>query len=243
MQSRPSSPTASQILLIDDDQRLLGMVSDYLTLNGFVVSLAGTAQQAEAALRAARPDAIVLDLMLPDTDGLAVCRGIRARTDDRASVPILMLTAKGDAMDRVIGLEMGADDYLPKPFEPRELLARLRALLRRPALADQAPGSRLLSFGRLEVDLNAREVRIDGERRSLTSHQFDLLVLLAERPGRVMTRDQIMNLMRGTPLEAFDRSIDVHIARIRALIEDDPRDPRRIQTVRGTGYVFARTQQ
>ncbi len=242
MQSSPSSPVSHQILLIDDDQRLLGMVSEYLTLNGFGVSVAGNAQQAELALRATRPDAIVLDIMLPETDGLTVCRGIRGRSDDRASVPILMLTAKGDAMDRVIGLEIGADDYLPKPFEPRELLARLRALLRRPAMADQKPSSRVLSFGRLEIDLNAREVRVDGQRRVLTSHQFDLLVLFAERPGRVMTRDQIMNLMRGTPLEAFDRSIDVHVARIRALIEDDPRDPRRIQTVRGTGYVFARSQ-
>ena len=180
-------------------------------------------------------DAIILDLMLPDMDGLDVCRQIRSRAD----VPILMLTARGDAMDRVIGLELGADDYLPKPFEPRELLARLRAVLRRgrgPARGD------LLRFGRLEIDRGAREVRLDGEVRTMTSYQFAILLVLAEHAGRVMSRDALMDMLKAHPLEAFDRSIDVHISRIRASIEDDVKSPRRIITVRGAGYVFAKAQ-
>jgi DNA-binding response OmpR family regulator len=178
----------------------------------------------------------VLDLMLPDMDGLDVCRRVRVAS----ATPILMLTARGDAMDRVVGLEMGADDYLPKPFEPRELLARLRAILRR-AHAASAPGE-ILRFGRLEIDLGARAIRLDGEPRALTSYQFDLLERLARHAGRVMSRDQLMDEMRGHALEAFDRSIDVHISRIRAAIEDDPKKPRRILTVRGAGYVFAKAQ-
>jgi DNA-binding response OmpR family regulator len=150
-----------------------------------------------------------------------------------------MLTARGEAMDRIIGLELGADDYLPKPFEPRELLARLRAILRRERESRKGD---LLVFGRLEIDRGARLARIEGAARTLTGYQFDLLVALAERPGRVMAREALMDLVKGEALEAFDRSIDVHISRIRASIEDDPRRPRRIITVRGTGYVFARTQ-
>jgi DNA-binding response OmpR family regulator len=150
-----------------------------------------------------------------------------------------MLTAKGDPIERVIGLEIGADDYLPKPFEPRELLARVRALLRRASTTSTADS---LRFGRLEIDRAARAVRIDGQVRSLTSHQFDLLVALAERAGRVLSREQLMDLVRGEAIDAFDRSIDVHIARIRAAVEDDPRHPKRIITVRGAGYVFARSQ-
>ena len=154
-------------------------------------------------------------------------------------IPILMLTARGDAMDRVVGLELGADDYLPKPFEPRELLARLRAILRR---ANSTGGDDTLRFGRLEIDADARAVRVDGERCSLTGYQFDLLLALARHAGRVMSRDQLMDALKGETLEAFDRSIDVHISRIRNAIEDDPRHPRRIITVRGIGYVFARSQ-
>jgi DNA-binding response OmpR family regulator len=180
-------------------------------------------------------DALVLDLMLPDMDGLEVCRQVRVQAD----TPILMLTARGDAMDRVIGLEMGADDYLPKPFEPRELLARLRAILRR-----QRGGARrdVLRFGALEIDRGAREVRLDGSARLLTSYQFALLLALAEHAGRVMSREALMDLLRGEALEAFDRSIDVHISRIRAAIEADPKKPRRVITVRGAGYVFAKVQ-
>ena len=173
--------------------------------------------------------------MLPDIDGLEVCRQVRVA----APTPILMLTARGEAMDRIIGLELGADDYLPKPFEPRELLARLRAILRRER--DTRKGD-LLMFGRLEIDRGARVARIEGVARTLTGYQFDLLVALAERPGRVMAREALMDLVKGEALEAFDRSIDVHISRIRASIEDDPKRPRRIITVRGIGYVFAKTQ-
>ena len=173
--------------------------------------------------------------MLPDMDGLDVCRQVRARS----ATPILMLTARGDAMDRVVGLEMGADDYLPKPFEPRELLARLKAILRR---GKAGPASDLLRFGRLEIDRSAREVRLDGEARPLTSYQFGLLLALAEHAGRVMSRDALMDIIKAAPLEAFDRSIDVHISRIRAAIEDDAKKPRRVITVRGVGYVFAKAQ-
>jgi two-component system, OmpR family, phosphate regulon response regulator OmpR len=152
---------------------------------------------------------------------------------------VLMLTARGEPMDRVVGLELGADDYLPKPFEPRELLARLRALLRR---AKAPAKARALRFGRLEIDRDARAVRVDGTERSLTSLQYALLVALAENAGRVLSRDALMDLVKGQPLEAFDRSIDVHVSRIRAAIEDDPRKPKRLITVRGAGYVFARQQ-
>jgi DNA-binding response OmpR family regulator len=226
---------AGRILIIDDDKRLAGMVSDYLGAAGFRVAICATAREGEQRLKREPFDALVLDLMLPDADGLEVCRRIRAASD----VPILMLTARGDAMDRVVGLELGADDYLPKPFEPRELLARLRAILRRRAGA--APHN-VLRFGRLEIDRDARRVTVDGEERTLTSYQFALLDALAGHAGRVMSRDALMDLTKGEPLEAFDRSVDVHISRVRAAIEDDPKHPRRIITVRGAGYVFAKEQ-
>src|ERR1700737_4380343 len=188
-------------------------------------------------------DVVILDLMLPDTDGLEICRLIRARSDS----PILMLTARGDPMDRVVGLEMGADDYLPKPFEPRELLARLRAILRRSRAGPRSrPGTGsspdVLRFGRLEIDRGAREARIDGRPCPLTGYQFALRLTLAEHAGRVMSRDALMDTVKGEPIEAFDRSIDVHVSRIRAAIEDDPKKPRRVITIRGTGYVFAKAQ-
>jgi two-component system phosphate regulon response regulator OmpR len=226
---------AANILLVEDDRRLAEMVSEYLGEAGFSVSVAGDGRTGLARLAAEPWDALVLDLMLPDMDGLEVCRQLRAFSD----VPVLMLTARGDAMDRVVGLEIGADDYLPKPFEPRELLARLRAILRR---WDRTRSSNVLRFGRLEIDRDARGVRVDGAERSLTGHQFALLVALAERAGRVLSRDTLMDLVRGEELEAFDRSIDVHVSRIRAAIEDDPKRPRRLLTVRGAGYVFARQQ-
>jgi two-component system phosphate regulon response regulator OmpR len=175
-------------------------------------------------------------------DGLEVCRRVRALPGASAQTPILMLTAKGDPMDRIIGLEMGADDYLPKPFEPRELLARVRAILRRLGERSAAEPSSQLNFGSLVIDRNARTVTIRGEVCDLTSYQFDVLVALAERAGRVLTRDQIMEAVRGRELDAFDRSIDVHMGRIRAAIEADPKSPKRILTVRGVGYVFARQQ-
>jgi two-component system phosphate regulon response regulator OmpR len=224
-----------RLLLIEDDTRLAEMVQDYLGAAGFRVERAANAAAGLALAARDTFDAVILDLMLPDMDGLDVCRKIRAR----GAVPILMLTARGDAMDRVIGLEIGADDYLPKPFEPRELLARLRAILRRGRVANRPD---LLRFGRLEIDRAAREVRLDGEVKQLTSHQFALLLALAEHAGRVMSRDSLMDIVKMEPLEAFDRSIDVHISRIRAAIEDEAKRPRRILTVRGAGYVFAKQQ-
>jgi DNA-binding response OmpR family regulator len=225
-----------RILLIEDDSRLAGMVAEYLGEAGFHVSTAATGRAGLARIGREPYDAVVLDLMLPDIDGLEVCRQLRATSSE---VPVLMLTARGDTMDRVVGLEIGADDYMPKPFEPRELLARLRAILRR---RPTARGSDVLRFGRLEIDRGARAVRVDGTERSLTSHQFTLLVALAEKAGRVLSRDALMDLVKGETLEAFDRSIDVHVSRIRAAIEDDPKKPRRVLTVRGAGYVFARQQ-
>jgi len=226
---------AERILMIEDDARLSEMVGDYLGKSGFRVTVSGTAAEGVARLANESFDALLLDLMLPDMDGLEVCRKVRAGSD----LPILMLTARGDATDRVVGLELGADDYLPKPFDPRELLARLRAILRR-----RSPGraTDVLRFGRLEIDRGARVVRLEGEERPLTSYQFALLNAFAERPGRVMSRDELMDLVKGEQLEAFDRSIDVHVSRIRAAIEDDPKRPRRIITVRGAGYVFAKSQ-
>jgi DNA-binding response OmpR family regulator len=225
-----------RILLIEDDPRLAGLVTEYLGGAGFVVSTAATGRAGLDRIGREPYDAVVLDLMLPDVDGLEVCRQLRASSSE---VPVLMLTARGDTMDRVVGLELGADDYMAKPFEPRELLARLRAILRR---RPSARGSDVLRFGRLEIDRGARAVRVDGIERSLTSHQFTLLVAFAEKAGRVLSRDALMDLVKGEALEAFDRSIDVHVSRIRAAIEDDPKKPRRIITVRGAGYVFARQQ-
>ncbi len=226
-----------RILLIEDDARLAGMVADYLGEAGFRALIAGSGAQAQRQLKREQFDAIVLDLMLPDIDGLELCRQIRADSN----IPLLMLTARGDPLDRVVGLELGADDYLPKPFEPRELLARLRAILRRQQAAKTAPTD-MLRFGRLEIDRGARQVRVDGEEKNLTAYQYTLLLALAERAGRVLSRDALMDLTKGTALEDFDRSIDVHISRIRAAIEDDPRKPRRVLTVRGAGYVFAKEQ-
>ncbi len=226
---------SGRILIIDDDERLAAMVVGYLEGAGFRVAAAPTAFEGQQRLKREQFDALILDLMLPDGDGLEVCRRIRQTSD----VPILMLTARGDAMDRVVGLEIGADDYLPKPFEPRELLARLRAIPRRKAAPATADVRR---FGRLEIDRAGRRVTVDGEERALTSYQFALLNVLADHAGRVMSRDALMDLTKGETLEAFDRSVDVHISRIRAAIEDDVKKPRRIITVRGAGYVFAKEQ-
>ena len=230
------------LLMIEDDARLAHMVCEYLGQSGYTVAHAGDATSGLQALHDKPPHLVILDLMLPDMDGLEVCRRIRALPGALASTPVLMLTAKGDPMDRIIGLEMGADDYLPKPFEPRELLARIRAVLRRRVDGAQPVANNQLHFGSLEIDRDARLVSVAGQPCELTSYQFDLLVALAERAGRVLTRDQIMEAVRGRELEAFDRSIDVHMGRIRAAIEVDAKAPKRILTVRGVGYVFARQQ-
>ncbi len=236
-----------RILLVEDDPRLAEMLTEYLGQSGFRVSHAATGRIAMEHIAAAEIDAVILDLMLPDMDGLDVCRQLRASSD----VPVLMLTARGDAIDRIVGLEIGADDYLPKPFEPRELLARLRAILRRRVDVrhiDAPPGATppspddFLRFGRLEIDPAAHAARLDGVPCELTAYQFDLLLVLARHAGRVLSRDALMDLLKGEPLEAFDRSIDVHMSRIRAAVEDDPKKPRRIITVRGAGYLFAKVQ-
>ena len=251
MNTLPSMST-HHLLMIEDDTRLAQMVGDYLGNNGLQVTHMGDArsgleqlQPADGVAGADLPDLVILDLMLPDMDGLEVCRRIRALPGAAAQVPVLMLTAKGDPMDRIIGLELGADDYLPKPFEPRELLARIRAILRRRGGGEGSAAGQpatALRFGSLEIDRDARSVTVAGQPCELTSYQFDLLVTLAERAGRVLTRDQIMEAVRGRELEAFDRSIDVHMGRIRAAIEADPKAPKRILTVRGVGYVFAKQQ-
>jgi DNA-binding response OmpR family regulator len=232
--------TATQrLLLIDDDARLTAMVGDYLRHAGFAVDAAANLAEGRAKLASETYDALLLDLMLPDGDGLDFTRALRSDARTRR-LPLLMLTARGEPMDRIVGLELGADDYLGKPFEPRELLARVKALLRRAQPASAA--DELLVFGRLEIDLGAREARLEGQRCELTSHQFELLAVLAQSAGRVLSRDQIMDALRGHPLEAFDRSIDVHVSRIRAAIEEDPKQPKRVLTVRGAGYLFAKRQ-
>ena len=228
---------AERVLMIEDDEGLSAMVAEYLGGLGINVTARPTATEGLKLLQGGGYDALILDVMLPDLDGFEVCRHVRAESD----IPILMLTARGDEMDRIVGLELGADDYLPKPFNPRELLARLRAILRRRSVAG-APRTSVWRFGRLEIDRDSRTVRVDGEERSLTSYQFELLSVLATNSGRVMSREVLMDRVRGEELEAFDRSIDVHISRIRAAIEDDPKHPHRIITVRGAGYVFAKNQ-
>ena len=232
---------SQQLLMIEDDTRLAAMVGEYLRQSGYGFTHAADATGGLVALQSSPPELVILDLMLPDMDGLEVCRRIKA---SNPAIAVLMLTAKGDPMDRIVGLEIGADDYLPKPFEPRELLARIRAVLRRGTEAAASAGGvqKAMRFGSLEIDRDARIVSISGKPCELTSYQFDLLVALAERAGRVLTRDQIMEAVRGRELEAFDRSIDVHMGRIRNAIELDAKEPKRILTVRGVGYVFAKQQ-
>ncbi len=240
---------ATPLLLIDDDTRLADMLARYLGSRGWTLVHRASGEAGLAELDGSlRPggdvyDVVILDIMMPGIDGLETLRRLRAHPQTQISTAsVLMLTARGDEFDRVVGLELGADDYLPKPFNPRELAARLDAMRRRRKLdqsRSQGPeGEELLRFGELEIDLAARQVRRHGEHRDLTSHQFELLVVLAERAGRVLSRSQLMQLVKGEELEPFDRSIDVHISRIRAAIEDDPRKPARIVTVRGAGYVF-----
>jgi two-component system, OmpR family, phosphate regulon response regulator OmpR len=230
---------SDRLLMIDDDAPLAAMVAEYLGARGLSVSIAATLAEGERALREGTFDGLILDAMLPDGDGFDLCRSLR----ERSPLPILMLTARGDEVDRIVGLELGADDYLPKPFSPRELLARLRALLRRSqGGALRAGQSHVLRYGRLEIDEAALEARLDGRPVMLTAHQFALLRALAHHPGRVLSREMLLEHARGDTFESFDRSVDVHISRIRAAIEDDVKHPRRIVTVRGAGYVFAQRQ-
>jgi two-component system phosphate regulon response regulator OmpR len=227
---------AELVLLVEDDPRLAEMLVEYLGQAGFSVTVASRGTSALERLAETDYGAVVLDLMLPDMDGLDVCRRLRATSD----TPVLMLTARGDAVDRIVGLELGADDYLPKPFEPRELVARLRAIVRRRV---RGVGEKAMHFGRLELDTAARVVRLDGSPCDLTGYQFDLLVAFAKNAGRVLSREVLMDLVKGESFESFDRSVDVHVSRIRAVIEDNPKKPRRIITVRAAGYVFAKAQE
>ena len=227
-----------KVLLVDDDARLRELLSRYLMEQGFSIKSVGDGQAMDRALHREHFDLIVLDLMLPGEDGLAICRRLRASDND---VPIVMLTAKGDEVDRIIGLEMGADDYLPKPFNPRELVARIHAVMRRhPNALPGAPTieDEVVSFGRVSVNLGTRALTRDGEDIALTTGEFSLLKVLLQHPRQPLSRDKLMELARGREYGVFDRAIDVQVSRLRKLVEDDPSKPRFIQTVWGFGYVF-----
>ena len=229
--------TLPVVLVVDDEPELRALLAEYFGRHGFEVRQAEDAAMARRLVAEQLPDLAILDVNMPGENGLSLARFLR---ESHPRLGLVMLTTAGESVDRIVGLELGADDYLPKPFEPRELLARIKALLRR--AQPGPPAAEVLRFGRLEIDLGARLARVDGRECELTGHQFDLLVVLAQSPGRVLSRDQIMDALKGHPMDAFDRSIDVHISRIRAAIEDDPKAPRRVLTVRGAGYVFARRQ-
>jgi DNA-binding response OmpR family regulator len=226
-------------LLIDDDAKLASLVAEYLGQNEVDVSVAGDGERGLAALRKGHFDVVLLDIMLPGVDGLEVCRRIRA-LPERANTPVIMLTAKGDDIDKIVGLELGADDYLSKPFNPRELLARVRAILRRAQAPTSGEVHQSFSAGGLTIDFDAREVTVDGKRQVLTHFEFELLATLAKAAGRVLSREHLMDALKGEEFESFDRSIDVHISKLRAKLESNPKEPRYIRTVRGVGYVLAR---
>ena len=228
-------PKATAALLIDDDARLCALVKEHLGQHDIEVTVAADGERGLTALRKATFDVLLLDLMLPGLDGLEVCRRMRA-TPELAALPVIMLTARGDDVDKIIGLELGADDYLAKPFNARELLARIRAVLRR----GRAVASERLRVGRIEIDFAAREVTVGGTRSVLTASEFDLLAALARAGGRVLSREQLLDALKGGGYDAFDRSIDVHVSKLRAKLEDDPKAPRLIKTVRGVGYVLLR---
>jgi DNA-binding response OmpR family regulator len=221
------------ILVIDDDKKLCKLLEDYLARFSYHVISAQTPSRGLEILKETAPALVLLDLMLPEMDGFEVCRRIRADSP----VPIIMLTARGEVTDRVVGLELGADDYLPKPFEPRELAARIQAVLRRPRMQD--PDREHLKRGEIEVDKTSRETWLSGRALALTTQEFDLLVLLLENPGRVFTRDQLMQQLRGSDWAAFDRSVDVMVSRLRRKLGDDGKHPRMIKTVWGSGYAWA----
>jgi two-component system, OmpR family, response regulator len=222
------------VLLVEDDRRLAALTREYLESHGVAVTIVEDGRRGLDAALHGRWDAVLLDLMLPGMDGLEVCRELRARSD----VPVIVLTARGEEADRVMGLELGADDYVAKPFSPRELLARLRAVVRR-AKGRAGPARGVLRVGGLTVDPGARRVSLDGHDVALTGYEFALLEALARRAGRVLSREQLMELAKGSAEEAFDRSVDVHVSRLRQKLGDDPKRPRLIKTVRGSGYVLA----
>jgi DNA-binding response OmpR family regulator len=221
----------ARVLIVDDDQGLNALLSEYLARYGLVVTTASRPDEGLRAFRAEPPDLLVLDVMMPGMDGFAVCRKIR----ETSHLPIIMLTARGDLADRVLGLELGADDYLPKPFEPRELVARIQAVLRRGSL--RATGETLRA-GDLEVDAAARSAKLRGKLLDLTTAELELLILLVRHRGRVLTRERILDETRGLDGEAFDRSVDVLVSRLRHKLKDDPKSPSFIKTVWGRGYCF-----
>lgn len=230
--------TRYRVLLVDDDARLRELLSRYLQEQGFAIKAVNDAPMMDRALHREHFDLIVLDLMLPGEDGLSICRRLRAAEN---TVPIIMLTAKGDDVDRIVGLEMGADDYLGKPFNPRELVARIQAVMRRqPPPLPGAPTAEdeVTVFGRIRVNLGTRALQRDGEEIQLTTGEFSLLKVLLQHPRQPLSRDKLMELARGREYGVFDRAIDVQVSRLRKLVEDDPAKPRYIQTVWGFGYVF-----
>ena len=224
-------PADARVLIIDDDERLNALLTTYLGRYGFAVRAATHPEQGLRALKSDPPDVVVLDVMLPDIDGFTLCRKIR----EFSRVPIVMLTARGEVTDRIVGLELGADDYLPKPFEPRELLARMQAILRR---GRDDENHERLRVGALDVNWATHSAHMNGCDLALTTAEFELLGLLVRNRGRVLSRDRIINETRGLDWEAFDRSIDVLISRLRQKLGDDPKHPAFIRTVRGTGYLF-----
>jgi DNA-binding response OmpR family regulator len=225
----------STILIIDDDEKLNALLTDFLGDFGFAVLSATNPHDGLKKLKDKSPDLVILDVMLPGMDGFEVCKNIR----QNSAVPIIMLTARGDLMDKVVGLELGADDYLPKPFEPRELVARIHSVLRR---ANKIDDTRPLVFGRLEIDFARRIAKLDGENADLTTNEFAALTLLASNPGKVFDRDQILQELRGIDCDAFNRSVDITMSRLRQKLNDDPKSPTYIKTVWGTGYVFVGAQ-
>ncbi len=234
MTAVPSATTPLLVLLVEDDLRLASLTKEYLEGHGVAVMHVTDGRRGQDEALSGRYDAVLLDLMLPGRDGLEVCREVRARSD----VPIIVLTARGEEADRVMGLELGADDYLPKPFSARELLARIRAVVRR-AKGQAGPARDVVKVGALAVDPGARRVTLAGHEVALTGYEFALLLALARRAGRVLTREQLMELARGSAEEAFDRTIDVHVSRLRQKLGDDPKRPQLIKTIRGAGYVLA----
>ena len=226
-----------KILMVDDDVRMRELLQRYLTEQGFDIKTVADAKEMDAALALESVDLLVLDLMLPGEDGLAICRRLRA---NNVSTPVIMLTARGDEVDRIIGLEMGADDYLPKPFNPRELLARINAVLRRHEHSPESEnaGKETFSFGEFVFDSSTRSLSKNGMQITITSGEFALLKVFTEHPRQPLSRDRLMQLARGRELDVFDRSIDVQVSRLRRIVEPDPAHPRYLQTMWGFGYVF-----
>ncbi|MDY6838907.1 MAG: response regulator transcription factor [Thermodesulfobacteriota bacterium] len=238
MTHRAVEPSNMKILIVDDDKKLCQLVADYLEPMGYEVGAAHNGAQGLQMILEGDYHAVILDVMMPQMDGFEVLKRLREESD----IPVLMLTARGEETDRIVGLEMGADDYLPKTFSSRELLARLRAVTRRYSISESRAASaatdKILKFGNLEIEQSSRTVRLDKETLNLTPLEYDLLASLAGAAGRVLTRDQLLDAVAGRNYEVFDRSVDVHISSLRRKLGEDPRNPRFIQTVRTAGYMF-----